>query len=309
MGAETQQRAGKVLWALARQQHGVVTRAQLAANGYSPKAIRHRVATGRLHQIYHGVFAIGRPAVTLHGRWIAAVLTCGPRAVLSHSSAAALWLIRPSSNNRIHVSLPAGFSPRPRARIAIHRRPTLTANDITRHAGIPVTTPICTLIDLATSLDARALEAAVNEADKLGLTNPERLRVALTQRVRRPGVRQLRELLDQHTFSLTDSELERRFLRLAREAGLPKPMTQARVSGYKVDFYWPALELVIETDGLRYHRTPAQQAKDRARDQALTAAGIIVLRFTHAQVRFEPGRVEATLAAVRKRLTPTLRSS
>src|SRR5204863_4919614 len=104
------------------------------------------------------------------------------------------------------------------------------------------------------------------------------------------------------TFVLTDSALERRSLPLARKAGLPRPETRTRVNGFKVDFYWSDLALVVETDGLRYHRTPAQQAKDRRRDQAHAAAGLTTLRFTSAQVRHEPAHVEATLVAVVRRL-------
>jgi very-short-patch-repair endonuclease/predicted transcriptional regulator of viral defense system len=298
MEGEKRQRTHKDLWALARRQHGVVTRQQLLAQGHSKKWIEHRVARGRLHRIYDGVFAVGRPALTQHGRWMAAVLSCGPQAVLSHESAAALWSIRRSRSSRIDVSLPSDTGRRARRGIVLHRRPTLRELDATRHYGIPVTTPICTLIDLATCLEGDPLEAAVNEADKLGLTHPEKLRSALTQLVRRPGVRRLREVLDRHTFVLTDSELERCFLPLARAAGLDTPQTGVEVNGFKVDFYWPDLGLVVETDGLRYHRTPTQQAKDRLRDQTHTAKGLTPLRFTHGQVRFERERVIATLAEV-----------
>lgn len=116
------------------------------------------------------------------------------------------------------------------------------------------------------------------------------------------GARRLRELLDRRTFALTDSELERRFLPLSRRAGLPKPLTGASVAGYRSDFYWPELGLVVETDGLRYHRTPTQQGKDHERDQAYAAAGLTALRFTHAQVEFESERVIETLCAVGTRL-------
>ena len=108
----------------------------------------------------------------------------------------------------------------------------------------------------------------------------------------------LRKLLDRQTFTLTDSALERLFLPIARRAGLPPPLTGQLVNGYKVDFYRPALALVVETDGLRYHRTPAQQARDRLRDQAHLAAGLRPLRFTHGQVKFEPAYVQTVLAAV-----------
>lgn len=233
---------------------------------------------------------------------MAAVMSCGPDAVLSHDSAAALWLIKPAATNRIDVSLPAGFSPRPRTGIVIHRRPTLTDEDITRWAGIPVTTPICTLMDLATRLDKGQIEAAINEADKLGLTTPEALLSALPLHARRRGVPKIKEVLNRNTFTLTDSELERRFHPLARKAGLGPPLTRVWVNGFDVDFFWPELGLVVETDGLRYHRTPAQQARDRLRDQTHTANGLTPLRFTHAQVMFEPERVQATLAKVVRRL-------
>ena len=142
----------------------------------------------------------------------------------------------------------------------------------------------------------------MNEADKLGLIDPESLRRALDRMTRRPGVAILRGLLDRRTFVLTDSELERRFLPLAERAGMGRPETGRMVNGFRVDFFWPDLGLVVETDGLTYHRTPAQQARDRLRDQAHTAAGLTALRFTHAQVRFEPGHVAEVLGRVATRL-------
>ena len=184
----------------------------------------------------------------------------------------------------------------------MRRRAHLGPDDITRYRNIPLTQPIPTLVDLAVRLPASQLEAAVNEADKLDLVDPERLRSALDAMQGRRGAPALRNILDRLTFVLTDSELERRFLPIARRAGLSKPLTGQRLNGFKVDFYWPELGLVVETDGLRYHRTPAQQARDRKRDQAHALAGLTTLRFTHAQVRLEPDEVAATLAGVAQRL-------
>ena len=297
MGALTTQASSRELWALAERQHGVVTRRQLQALGFTPKAIRHRLASGRLHRIGRAVYAVGRPGLTRHGRWMAAVLTCGPEAALSHESAAALWGMRDREGARVEVSVPVRCDPR-QPGIVVHRRADFLARHCTRRAGIPVTTPVCTLVDLATRIDRAELEAAVNEADKRALTDPEALRAALDRLGRRPGVAALRRTLDRRTFTLTDSQLERRFLPLATEAGLGRPQTGRRVNGFKVDFYWPHLALVVETDGLRYHRTPAQQARDRLRDQAHAAAGLTPLRFTHAQVALEERHVQATLATV-----------
>jgi len=232
---------------------------------------------------------------------MAAVLACGPGAVLSHLTAAVLWGIRPRAGTQIEVLVPAGRAPSRRG-IRVHRRATLTDKDVTERQGIPVTTPVCTLIDIAPRLTKGQAEAAINEADGLDLIDPEQLRRALDDHPGRRGVRPLRQLLDRLTFVLTTTELERIFVPIACRAGLPKSETQLWVNGFKVDFYWPELGLVVETDSLRYHRTAAQQATDRRRDQAHAAAGLTPLRFTHAQVAYQPAYVEATLKAVARRL-------
>ena len=232
---------------------------------------------------------------------MAAVLGCGSRTVLSHGSAAALWGVGIEPTDWIEVSVSAS-SARRRPGVRVYRRPNLRSFDVTARDGIPVTGPVRTLIDLARRLDHAGLERAINEADRLELTDPETLLAALDAYPGQPGVGRLRDILGRHTFRLTESELERRFLPLAADAGLSPPLTGQRLNGFKVDFFWPHLALVVETDGLRYHRTPARQARDRLRDQAHTAAGMTPLRFTHAQVRFEAGHVRATLAAVVRRL-------
>jgi very-short-patch-repair endonuclease len=186
--------------------------------------------------------------------------------------------------------------------IVVHRR-DLSKADLTRRVGIPVTSPTCTLIDLASRIRPRELEAAISEADRLDLVDPDRLRAAVDRLSHRSGLPALRQVLDRRTFRVTHSELERRFLPIAREAGLSAPQTQVWFGPYRVDFYWPDLKLVVETDGLRYHRTASQQQLDRLRDQFHLAAGRTPLRFTHAQVKFERGHVRETLAAVVRRLS------
>ncbi|MDQ4040383.1 MAG: DUF559 domain-containing protein [Actinomycetota bacterium] len=269
--------------------------------GFGREAVRHRVERGRLHPVWPGVYAVGRPDLTAHGRWMAAVLTCGDGAALSHGSAAAVWEIAPQRTREIHVSVPPGRRPKRRAEIRVHRRTAIAESEVTQRMGIPVTTPAATLIDLAATLNRNRIEAAVNEADKRDLIDPETLRATLDAVVQRPGTAALRRILDRATYTRTDSALERMFLRLAQDAGLPTPQTQAQVNGHTVDFHWPELGLIVETDGLRYHRTPAQQATDRRRDQAHAAAGVTVLRFTHDQVAHEADDVQATLTQVARR--------
>ena len=79
---------------MAAEQHGVVTRAQLLGLGLTSDAIDHRLRKGRLHRVHRGVYAVGRPQLTRHGVLLAAVLSCGPGAALSHAAAAELWGIR-----------------------------------------------------------------------------------------------------------------------------------------------------------------------------------------------------------------------
>jgi len=193
---------------------------------------------------------------------MAAVLACGNGAFLSHSSAAALWLIGVEERALVELSLPSPFQKR-RPGLRIHRRPSLNRErDLTREYGIPCTTPIQTLIDMSLRLDRPGVERMINEADKYDLVHPPELRAALDERTGEPGVAKFRHILDRRTFRLTKEELERRFLPLARDAGLPTPLTGRFVNDFEVDFYWPDLGLVVETDGLRYHRTPAEQARD-----------------------------------------------
>ncbi|HEX5527557.1 MAG TPA: type IV toxin-antitoxin system AbiEi family antitoxin domain-containing protein [Solirubrobacterales bacterium] len=295
----------KQAWELAGRQHGIVTRQQLLALGFSSRSIEHRCKTGRLHVVARGVYAIGWPALDQRRRWMAAVLTCGENAVLSHRSAATLLGIGSELPGRIDVSVPRRCELR-RSGLLIRGRPSLATVDLGSSDGIPVTSPTRTLIDLTTELDIVAVERAVNNADKRGLVDPETLRLALDRHAGEPGVRPLRQLLDKLTFRLSDSDLEIYFRRIVKAAKLPMPLSKQRVNEFEVDFFWPDLGLVVETDGLRYHRTPSAQTRDARRDRAHIMAGMTPLRFTHYEVRYEPTRVRAaltrTIAMLRQRI-------
>lgn len=238
---------------------------------------------------------------------MAAVLACGPGAALSHRSAGALWGIVEERPGRIEVSCTSRREcERPGVRV---RSGTLRRAEVVSLSAIPLTTPTRTLVDYATESTQRQLERAVNEADKRDLVDPETLREELEGYRGVRGVRPLRTLLDRDTFVLTDEELERLFLPLAREVGLPLPRTKEMVNGFEVDFYWPDLKLIVETDGLRYHRTPSAQARDALRDQTHTAAGYARLRFSHHQVKHERGHVRRILHETTSRGPGTPRPS
>jgi hypothetical protein len=295
-------------WALAKRQQGLVTRRDLLELGYSRRAIQHRLATGRLFLVSRGVYAVGWPQTTPRRRWMAAVLACGEGTFLSHRSAGALWGIVAERDTPVDVSV-RRRDVTIRDGIRARSRPRLADAETTTRHGIPVTIPARTLLDLAAVLGSRQLERAVNEADKRDLIDPEELRTALARYAGEPGVRALRRLLAPGAFQLSDSDLETLFRPIAAAAGLPAPLCKQIVNGFEVDFHWPELDLVIETDGLRYHRTPAAQSRDRIRDQAHTASGLTTLRFTHWQVKHEPAYVADILGRTAARLQGGLKEA
>jgi Transcriptional regulator, AbiEi antitoxin/Protein of unknown function (DUF559) len=315
MGDQTLQARSTGAWRLARRQHGVLSRGQLIALGFTPNAIKHRVATGRLHPLMRGAYVVGRGEVGREGRWMATVLVCGKGAVLSHRSAAALYGIgsemlweRTGGTRRGLIELSVPGSSSRRSGVKVHRRAALRPESLTTQRAIPVTGVVQTLVDLAMLEPPNRVERAVNEADKRDLIDPESLRRAIEGCPGEIGVRALRVVLDKHTFLLSDDELELLFHPLAREAGLSLPETKIRLNDFEVDFYWPDLGLVVETDGWRYHRTPAAQTRDALRFQLHTASGLTPLRFSHWQVKHEPAHVVEVLtrtAAHLTRNTPT----
>ena len=294
-------------WALVGRQHGVVSRRDLLAIGFNARSIEHRIAKGRLHRIHAGVYAVGRRELTREGRWMAAVLACGPGAALSHHSAAAFWGFGREWARGIDVSVRRECYLR-REGIRARSRPSLPADDVVIRHGIPVTTPARTIVDIATELGPSRLERAINDADKLDLIDAEEFGLGLDRFAGEPGVRPLCRLLHPFTFRFSDSDLEVAFRPLAHAAGLPPPLTKEPVNGFEVDFYWPDLGLVVETDGLRYHRTASEQTRDRLRDQTHTAAGLTFLRFTHHQVKYRRAHVRQVLAETAASIRERLRS-
>jgi Protein of unknown function (DUF559) len=242
-----------------------------------------------------GVYAVGWPQMTRRGRWMAAVLACGEGAALSHRSAAALWGIGEERDSRTDVSV-RRRSELKRPGLKVRARAKLDPAKIGAKDGIPVTEIVQTLVDLAAELAPRRVERAINEADKLDLIDPETLRIAVEDYAGQPGAPQLRGVLDKRTFRLSDSDLEIFFRPIAAGAGLPPPLSKQLVNGWEVDFYWPDLGLVVETDGLRYHRTASTQTRDARRDRAHALAGMTPLRFTHYEVMHEPAEVRSELS-------------
>jgi putative AbiEi antitoxin of type IV toxin-antitoxin system/uncharacterized protein DUF559 len=286
---------------LAGTQHGVVSRSQLLEIGFNREAINQRVHEGRLYPVHRGVYAVGHRALASSGRLLAAVLSYGPDAVLSHRSAAALWDLRPTARAEIDV-----IAPRTRHRrrgINLHLPRCLEPEHRTEHNGIPCTTVARTLADLGAVVDRTAMERAWHRADMLGLLDARAVEQALGRGHGRPGARHIRTLLAEHRGDqITRSELEDRFLTLCLNANLPPPAVNTRIEAngttYEVDFLWRTNRLVAETDGWGPHRTQRAFEADRRRDADLLVAGLRVVRFTWRQITRNQGAVVGTLRAL-----------
>lgn len=294
-------------WALAQLaagQSGVVSRAQLRALGLGRGAIAHRIAAGRLHPLHRGVYAVGHAALAADGRFRAALLACGPTAVLSHRSAAALWGLRPANGAIVEV-ITADRGRRDGRGIVLRRARTLVPADVASVHGIACTSVARTLLDLAAVLDRRSLERALEQAEVLRLYDGRALAEILGRGRGRRGARLLREVLAEHGSepTLTRSQMEELFLSLCRQHGLPAPRVNAPVAlgrrrTIEVDFLWPARGLVVETDGWGAHGTRAAFDRDRRRDSELLLAGLRVVRFTWRQLTRDASTSVATVRAL-----------
>jgi very-short-patch-repair endonuclease len=277
---------------VAARQHGVVSLRQLHAAGLSEKAIRHRVAHGHMTRLHSGVYRVGQ-LTSPFAEPFAAVLACGPTAVLSHDAAAALHGIAQRRPGPVDVTVTAG-RPRPRG-VRVHRA-ALPPEERAERDGIAVTTAARALVDVAPTWRRRELEHGVEQAVVLGLAPEAELEAAARSR-RRGAARLRRVLADLGTPSLTRSEAERRLLELIRSAQLPHPVANARVGRFEVDLLWPRERLVVEVDGFAFHSTRQAFERDRARDAALQLAGHRVIRITWRQLVRERFAVVATLSA------------
>ncbi len=163
--------------------------------------------------------------------------------------------------------------------------------------GIPVTSPARTLLDYAASAPPDELERAIAEAYALKLVTSDEIHWTLGRARNRPGAGRLRAELDREAGpQWTQSDAERRMLRLIRSARLPPPRTQVRIAGWPADFLWPEHKLILEVDGYLFHSHRRAFERDRRRDAAHVAAGYRVIRVTYRQLREEPLAVAVVIA-------------
>jgi very-short-patch-repair endonuclease len=280
--------------------HGVVTLEELRALGLGQDAVDYRARSGKLHRRYTGVFAVGRPDLRLEGEFLAAVLACGPSAVLSHRSAARLWGLRGGGTHRIDVTAPRGVRPKPGLRI---HRPLLPLDAIDKieRDGVPVTAVARTLLDCADPRARVDVGRLLHEASVQEVLDAREVWNVLARCPGAPGARALERAMREELPPFTRSGLEREVVRLLRDARLPKPRVNAHVwvgdELLEVDFFWPDLGVIVETDGSRYHSTRWRRRKDAEKTARLVAAGYTVVRVTDVEVAGTPEAVVARIAA------------
>jgi hypothetical protein len=282
-----------ILARIAARQHGVVTLPQLLAAGLSRQAIWRRVAAGRLHRVYHGVYAYGHRGLSREGRWMAAVLAAGEGAALSHLCAAALWDVRKIRTDFVDVVAPKRRGPK--GPIRVHASRTLDPRDVTTRRSIPVTTIARMLVDLTDTLTPHQLANVIHEAAFRERFSLAKTREAMTRAHGRHNLDVLERALALNASGSagTKSDPEDAFLAIV---GAPEPLVNTRLLGEEVDFHWPDRRLVVEVDGSG-HARPRTRREDAARDRKLEAAGYRILRFTADDIEQRPAQVLDRLRA------------
>ncbi|MFL5870052.1 MAG: DUF559 domain-containing protein [Solirubrobacterales bacterium] len=225
---------------------------------------------------------------------MAALLACGPEAVLSHATAAHLWHLLPSVPIPVHITIPPQRIAK-RNRIAVHRAP-LHRRDVRHRHGLALTSPPRTILDLAAIYDD--LENLVAEAHYRRLASENELRLQLEQNPHKPGVPRLKAILDLPGGpQRARSPAERDLIGRLRQAGITGFEANARIHGYEVDLLFRDHNLVVEVDGYDGHSGRIAFERDRLKRATLTAHGIAVMPVTGRQIRDDPEGVLARLLA------------
>jgi Transcriptional regulator, AbiEi antitoxin/Protein of unknown function (DUF559) len=289
-------RRERELGALARRQHGVISRRQLIAGGLSLRTVTRWVDTGRLGVMHRSVYVLGHGQINSRGESMAAVLACGDGALLSHGSAAALWgLARRRRAGPVEVTAVTG---RGRPGIVVHEG-GIYKDDRAIADRIPVTSVARTLFDLAEVVDERRLGRAFEEADRLNLLQMKALEEVCARGHGRRALRPIRRLIEEaRTPVMARSDLEERFALFCREHDIVPTATNVEVLGHEVDAFWPRERVIVELDGYAFHHHHAAFEGDRAKDAARQVAGYRAIRITDWRLEREPTAVAEEIRAL-----------
>lgn len=288
---------------IAERQWGVFSRQQALACGVSESAAGRRIARGSWRRIHLGVYRVAGTPCTPESRIVAATLGAGRGSCVSHRTAGRLWQLDGIVGDTLEISVHDRRDIRIEG-VRIYRPRELRRVDRTRIGVIPVTTPLRTILDLASSVPKDVLELALDDALRRRLVRLRQLvgRVDPSVSRGRRGVPSLRRLLAaREEDRSTESALETIFLQAIRNSRLPRPRSQHIVTTAdgafvaRVDFAYPHSRIAIEIDGYAFHEGRRQFDSDRVRQNALVDAGWIVLRFTKTDLSERIDHVVATI--------------
>jgi hypothetical protein len=249
---------------------------------------------------------VGHARLSAHGDCLAAVLACGPGSLLSHGSAAWLWGITRYGPKPLAVSTPTTRRPRPP--VEVHRSRGLIDEDRRLEVGIPVTSVPRTLLDYATTVRFVLLQRGIERAEELRLFDLRKVDAMLARTVGHPGHGALRRALELYREpAFSRSALERRFLELVEQAGLPRPATGFNVAGYELDMFWPEERFAVELDTFGTHGGPGSFEDDRLRQEDLMLVDVGMTRVTDRRLAREPRRVIARVAGLLEKRRRELR--
>ena len=261
-----------------------MTRPQLAAAGLSPEEIKQRVRRGALIRVHRGVYRVGHTAPSREARYLAAVRACGESALLANLAAAHLQALIKGAPPAPEVIAPTERRVRG---VITHRARRGEHPDATIAQGIPVTSVPWTLVGIAGLLTDDRLARACHEADVHHGVTPQQVDAVLARRPTAAGGARLRSLLHGDA-RITLSKLERAFLSLLTDAGLPLPRTNCTAGTRRVDARWPEFRLTVEVDGYRFHRSRHAWEQDRRREREAHARGDNFRRYTYGGVVENP---------------------
>jgi very-short-patch-repair endonuclease len=271
----------------------VVATRQLASLGYTRSSVAKAAKVGRLHRVHRGVYAVGHRQLSWHGRCMAAVLASYP-SVASNLSAAWLWGLLRSRPGTLHVTCRVG---RRAERPFVVHRSALAPVDLTRRDGIPVTSLSRTILDVAVTSRPRTVRRHVQLADDLQVFDLREMEDLLGRTKGHRGQAKVRAALETYDEGpvFTRSDLERRFLEVVRQAGLPEPAMNHFVAGFEIDAWWEDERFGVELDAYETHGSRLSFEEDRVRDDELLLAGIETTRVTGPRLDREPGKVVESL--------------
>lgn len=279
--------------ALARRQHGYVTRPQALELGLSRQSIVRRVEAGRLLPVYAGVYAVGHKPALPQDQAFAAILACGDGAVLSLATAATVWGIYKRWTTPFHITAATVHR---REGIHVHRA-KLHTHDLDRQLGLPVTSPSRTLFDNAPELTDKALTRAVNDLLRGHFLVLDDLVATVERNPRHPAAPRLREFVEASA-GPTASEFEDGFNAFCRRFDLPKPRCNTTIAGFEVDAYFPDQRVIVELDSWRFHASRSSFESDRERDATMLALGIVTVRITWKRLTDTPEREAVRLRKI-----------